>query len=104
MSALPERYLAGDEVTVAGVAGYDPAAYFDQWLAAVSQPVSEFPLVDTNPEDEIFLESRVGSNCEVNFEGLLRFDGYSLGNVVSAGGTLVLSRRGRIEADIDVGT
>ena len=35
---------------------------------------------------------------------MLRFDGYSIGNITSPDGTLVLTDRGRIEADIDVGT
>jgi cytoskeletal protein CcmA (bactofilin family) len=34
---------------------------------------------------------------------VLHFDGYSIGNITSPDGTLVLSRRGRIEADINVG-
>ncbi|MFN2493290.1 MAG: polymer-forming cytoskeletal protein, partial [Pyrinomonadaceae bacterium] len=45
-----------------------------------------------------------GSNCEVTFEGVLHFDGYSIGNIRSPEGTLVLTKRGRIEADIEVGT
>ncbi len=40
----------------------------------------------------------------MSFAGGLHFDGYSLGNVPSPSGTLVLTKRGRIEADIEVGT
>ncbi|SRR6266550_3392232 len=108
MSALLERDLAGDEVTDVCDAVFDPSAYFDRWLADVQaaphQPLLELPHTDTNQEQEIYLESRIGSNCDVTFEGVLHFDGYSLGNVLSPGGTLVLSNRGRIEADIEVGT
>jgi cytoskeletal protein CcmA (bactofilin family) len=108
MSALLERDLAGDEVTDLCDVVFDPAAYFDRWLAdvatAVSQPAAELPLTNDTLDQDIYVESRIGSNCELNFEGVLHFDGYSLGNVLSPSGTLVLTSRGRIEADIDVGT
>lgn len=108
MSASPKRALSGDEVTAASDTLFDPSAYFDRWLAdvnaALSQPRLELPLTDDDQELEFFVQSRIGSNCEVNFEGVMHFDGYSLGNVLSPNGTLVVSKRGRIEADIDVGT
>jgi cytoskeletal protein CcmA (bactofilin family) len=108
MSALLERDLVGDEVTDLCDAVFDPAACFDRWLAdvaaAVSQPPAELPFTADDVNQDFYVESRIGSNCELNFEGVLHFDGYSLGNVLSPSGTLVLTRRGRIEADIDVGT
>ncbi len=108
MSALLECDLVVDEVTDLCDAVFDPAACFDRWLAdvaaAVSQPAAELPLTNDDLDQEIYVESRIGSNCELNFQGVLHFDGYSLGNVLSPSGTLVLTRRGRIEADIDVGT
>jgi cytoskeletal protein CcmA (bactofilin family) len=108
MSALLERDLVGDEVTNLSDAVFDPAAYFERWLAdvaaAASQPAAELPFPFDELDQDIYVESRIGSNCELIFEGVLHFDGYSLGNVISPGGTLVLSSRGRIEADIDVGT
>jgi len=107
MSALLKRDLAGDEVTDACDAVFDPSVYFDRWLADVEaahhQPSLELPYTDTDQEQEIYVQSRIGSNCEVTFEGVLHFDGYSMGNVFSPNGTLVLTRRGRIEADIEVG-
>lgn len=107
MSALLECDLVGHEVTDLSEAVFDPAAYFDRWLAdvaaTVSQPVAELPLPTDDVDQDIYVESRIGSNCELNFEGVLHFDGYSLGNVLSPSGTLVLTSRGRIEADIDVG-
>jgi cytoskeletal protein CcmA (bactofilin family) len=107
MSALLERDPVGDEVTDLCKAEFDPAAYFDRWLADVaatgSQPAVELAFTDDDSDQDIYVESRIGSNCELNFEGVLHFDGYSLGNVLSPSGTLVLTRRGRIEADIDVG-
>lgn len=108
MSASPKRALSGDEVTVACDTLFDPDAYFDRWLAdvkaATNQTSIELPSSNADQEQEIFLESRIGSNCDVTFEGVMHFEGYSLGNVLSPTGTLVLSKRGRIEADIDVGT
>jgi len=108
MSAAPKRALSGDEVIAASDTLFDPSADFDRWLAdvnaALSQPRPELPLTDDDQELEFFVESRIGSNCEVNFEGVMHFDGYSLGNVLSPNGTLVVSKRGRIEDDIDVGT
>lgn len=107
MSALLERDLVADEVTDSCAAVFDPAAYFDRWLAdvaaAVSQPDAELPFTYDDLDQDIFVESRIGSNCDLNFEGVLHFDGYSLGNVLSPSGTLVVTKRGRIEADIDVG-
>lgn len=108
MSALLERDLVGDAVTDLCEAVFDPAASFDRWLAdvaaAISQPAAELPVTNDDLDQEFFVESRIASNCELNFEGVLHFDGYSLGNVLSPSGTLVLTRRGRIEADINVGT
>lgn len=108
MSASPKRALSGDAVTVACDTLFDPDAHFDRWLAdvkaATNQTSVEFPSTNADQEQEIFVESRIGSNCEVNFEGIMHFDGYSLGNVLSPAGTLILSKRGRIEADIAVGT
>ncbi|HEX9630516.1 MAG TPA: polymer-forming cytoskeletal protein [Pyrinomonadaceae bacterium] len=102
MSALLERDRPGDDVTDPCEATFDPSAYFDRWLADV-QAANDQPYTDADQEQEIYVESRIGSNCEVTFEGVLHFDGYSMGNVLSPSGTLVLTRRGRIEADIEVG-
>jgi cytoskeletal protein CcmA (bactofilin family) len=59
---------------------------------------------DTSEEDssEIYIGSFPGSSCEITFEGVLHFDGYSMGNISSPDGTLVLTKRGRIEADVDL--
>ncbi len=77
MSAAPKRALAVDEATVACDTVFDPSAYFDRWLAdvnaALNQPTLETPAIEVDPEDEIHVESRVSSNCEVNFEGVHAF-------------------------------
>ena len=108
MSALLERDRPGDEVTDPCDATFDPGAYFDRWLADLKaanvQPSLELQYTEPDRDQEIYVESRIGSNCEVSFEGVVHFDGYFLGNVLSPSGTLVLSKCGKIEADIEVGT
>src|SRR6266851_3867556 len=85
---------------------FDPAPHFDRWWEDLKgspnhlAPESPEPLEGNS---ESYIGSFPGSNCEVTFEGVLHFDGYSIGNISSPEGTLVLTRRGRIEADIDVG-
>src|ERR1041385_7223438 len=104
MSALLECDLEFVEVTAADT-DFEPDAYFERWLADVQAAISQSssPLIQ-DEDREIFLETRIGSDFELSLEGVLHFDGYSIGNVRSPNGTLVLSNRGRIEADIDVGT
>ena len=85
---------------------FDPGPYFDRWwqdLKGSPEPLAaESP--QTPPEDsDSYIGSFPGSNCDLTFEGVLHFDGYSIGNISSPEGTLVLTKRGRIEADIDVG-
>ena len=86
---------------------FDPSVPFDRWLQelqAGQQPVElESSELEVQDNPEIFIGSFPGSNCEVSFEGVLHFDGYSIGNITSPDGTLVLTKRGRIEADINVG-
>ena len=81
-------------------------ASFDRWCRDVFG--LDGVLMETEPsedaESDIYIGSFPGSNCEVTFEGILHFDGYSIGNISSPEGTLVLTRRGRIEADINVGS
>lgn len=79
---------------------------FDRWLQDIQ--AARNPLLHETVEEqeeegsEIYIGSFPGSNCEVTFEGVLHFDGYSIGNISSPDGTLVLTKRGRIEADVDV--
>ncbi|MDQ5847041.1 MAG: polymer-forming cytoskeletal protein [Acidobacteriota bacterium] len=80
---------------------------FERWLKDLKKPRAQLaPEASEVPEEspEIYIGSFPGSNCEVTFEGILHFDGYSIGNINSPAGTLVLTKRGRIEADINVGT
>jgi cytoskeletal protein CcmA (bactofilin family) len=85
---------------------FDPSRHFDGWLQDLQSGQKLSPATAEPPEEEnseIYIGSFPGSNCEVSFEGVLHFDGYSIGNISSPEGTLVLTKRGRIEADIDVG-
>ena len=81
---------------------FDTRVFFERWLAEVN-PNKQFHDVEAEDNSGIFIGSFPGSNCEVCFEGVLHFDGYSIGNITSPQGTLVLTKRGRIEADINVG-
>lgn len=91
----------------AGADAFDPSVHFDQWLHELQS--GQKPLVPTELEalaeknSDIYIDSFPGSNCEVTFEGVLHFDGYSIGNISSPEGTLVLTQRARIEGDINVG-
>lgn len=84
---------------------FDPGVYFERWLQEISgqkPPVPEIPETAETEDSQFYIGSFPGSNCEVTFEGVLQFDGYSIGNISSPQGTLVLTQRGRIEADIEV--
>jgi cytoskeletal protein CcmA (bactofilin family) len=86
---------------------FDTSANFHRWLQELQgreKPIPSQPQQSSEEENsEIYIGSFPGSNCEVSFEGVLHFDGYSIGNISSPEGTLVLTKRGRIEADINVG-
>ena len=86
---------------------FNPENCFDQWLEYVQANHKQFtvqaPETAKEKVSEIYMESLPGSNCEVTFEGVLHFDGHSMGNIRSSGGALVVTKRGRIDADIDVG-
>jgi len=81
---------------------FDPEVYFDRWFAEVRGTESQLG-VASYPEDDFYFESTRGSKCELTFEGVLHFEGYTVGNIRSPEGTLVLSKEGRVDADIDVG-
>lgn len=85
--------------------GFDPSRYFEQWWqelhASLANRAAEDP--DSQDSSRMSIESLPGSNCEVTFEGVLHFDGHSMGNIRSAGGALIITRKGRVDADIDVG-
>jgi cytoskeletal protein CcmA (bactofilin family) len=75
-------------------------------LAAIEEAAAQF--FDTKALFDEWIQSReiAGSNdeseCEVIFAGVLRVDGLIRGQIRSAHGTLFMTERGRIEADVDV--
>ena len=85
---------------------FDTSVFFDRWLQDTQADrhwlADETTCAAEGEDSEIYLGSFPGSNCEITFEGVLHFDGYSIGNMSSPDGTLVLTKRGRIEADINV--
>ena len=83
---------------------FDPERYFDQWCHDLEVSLAGLAR-ETESDDSLrmSIESLPGSNCEVTFEGVLHFDGHSMGNIRSAGGVLVVTNKGRVDADIDVG-
>ncbi len=84
---------------------FDTPFFFDKWLTSVSgnQPaLSDTTEAVASDASDFYIGSFLGSKCEVAFDGILHFDGYTIGNMNSPDGTLVLTKRGRIEADINV--
>ena len=85
---------------------FDTSVFFDRWLqdtqADRHSRANETADATEGDSSEIYIGSFPGSNCEIVFEGVLHFDGYSIGNMTSPDGTLVLTKRGRIEADVNV--
>src|SRR5688500_14558638 len=84
---------------------FDPGRYFDQWWHDLKVSLGALAAGESEFDDSLrmSIESLPGSNCEVTFEGVLHFDGHSMGNIRSAGGVLVITNKGRVDADIDVG-
>ena len=85
---------------------FDPDRYFDQWINQLEAARRQLNNQDTNDThgSEFFFESLPGSNCELTFEGVLHFDGHSMGKIHSPDGTLVVTKHGVVDADIEVGT
>ena len=83
----------------------DYARYFDQWWHDLKVSLGALAAGESESDESLRMpiESLPGSNCEVTFEGVLHFDGHSMGNIRSAGGVLVITNKGRVDADIDVG-
>ena len=101
-----------DSPTAAGSQGpsaeavFDPARYFDRWMNEVEVVRRRLGLNHSDEADtsEFFFKLQPGSKGDLIFEGVLHFDGHSMGNIVSPGGTLVVTQCGVVDADIDVGT
>jgi hypothetical protein len=76
---------------------FDPSRYFDQWSHDLEVSLAALVAEEDESDDSLrmSIESLPGSNCEVTFEGVLHFDGHSMGNIRSAGGVLVVTNKGR---------
>jgi cytoskeletal protein CcmA (bactofilin family) len=84
---------------------FEPQAYFDLWwdqIRANHRQVDSEALEHEENRSKMLIKSLPGSNCEVTFEGVLHFDGHSVGNIRSVGGALVVTKRGIVDADIEV--
>jgi len=105
MSASHEEYsLEGGALGAQAADGFDTVFYFERWMKDLTGGWQELPpdVASAAEESEFYIGSFPGSNCELVFEGVLNFDGYSYGPITSPEGILVLTQRGRIEADINV--
>ena len=106
MTTLAEpAELGADANTSPATDPFEVSKYFNRWLQdleAARNPLAHETETEIQKDSEIYIGSFPGSNCEIAFEGVLHFDGYSMGNMSSPEGTLVLAKRGRIEADVNV--
>ena len=99
-------FEAAVEQSKSDSASLDTKAQFETWLdklrpaAPISLPQSTPAPVD-QPTADFFIECSEGTECEIAFEGILRFEGLLLGNIRSANGTLVTGP-GVIEGNIEV--
>jgi cytoskeletal protein CcmA (bactofilin family) len=77
----------------------DTRGVFDKWLRSLNAS----PKPEHQPaRRDAGLESFQETNCDVTFDGVLQIDSLVKGNIRSAYGTLMMSRQGRVEADVDV--
>ncbi len=94
----------GEEATLAAAATpdstFNPNKYFASWLDDVQAAASQ--LAREPESQEIYLQSGRATKGELTFDGVLHFDGYTVGDIRSQDGTLVLEKEGRVEADIYV--
>jgi cytoskeletal protein CcmA (bactofilin family) len=85
---------------------FDTSLHFDRWLQELQggqEPLATQKMETYEVEDsDIYFGSFPGSVCELTFEGVLHLDGYSIGDVTSPEGTLMLGKRGRLEGDVRV--
>jgi cytoskeletal protein CcmA (bactofilin family) len=90
---------------VDGLRVFETRDPFEAWLTAIKTPTPIGSFSDLERcEDAVVLECTEGSNSEVVFDGVLRVDGSFSGGIRSYKGKLVMTERGRLEADVEVGT
>src|SRR5882672_10838731 len=79
---------------------FETKIQFEAWMGEV-RPVAPLQ-IDHAPPDFV-IECDSGSNCQIQFDGVLQLKGFFGGDIRSAGGTLITGP-GIVEANIDVGT
>ena len=82
---------------------FDTRVPFEEWLLPLEAdtPTKTGEVVDCS--DETFLiEGFEASHCDIDFDGMLKADGALKGNILSAHGTLLMTARGQVQADVDV--
>ncbi len=77
----------------------DTRGVFEQWLHSLD---AKPKLTQEPPRRNEELESFGETNGDVIFDGVLQIDSLVKGSIRSAYGTLMMSRHGRVEADVDV--
>ncbi len=78
---------------------FDTRTLFEKWLqslGAIHRFANE--TFQSDCEEKAF----AATHCEVIFDGVLQVDSLVKGSIRSAFGTLVMTEKGRIEADVDV--
>lgn len=114
MSTVSRAMTLGDvsNADPSSVDAFDISSSFDRWLQLQGgqEPGTTQERENSKVENsEIHSGTFPGSNCKLtfagvlHFEGVLHLDGHSVGNISSPEGTLVLTKPGRIEGDINVG-
>ena len=84
----------------------DPKAQFELWLGKLKPGQADDGNTQAAPiEDQaadFFVECDLGTNCRIEFTGVLSVGGYFSGRLHTEKGTLITRARGRINAEIDV--
>ena len=106
-----EKYLNEDQVCEApanvtvDVSFPDTKAQFELWLETLKPSQADngaqVPGVEDHTPD-FFVECEAGTNCRIEFTGVLSVGGYFSGSLRTEEGALVTRARGRINAEIDV--
>ena len=82
---------------------FDTRVPFEEWLLSLEADTRTKTGEVVDCSDETFqIEGSEVSNCDVVFDGILKVEGALKGNILSAHGTLLMTARGHVQADVDV--
>ena len=82
---------------------FDTRVPFEEWLLSLEADTRTKTGEVVDCSDETFQIGGFGaSNCDVVFDGILKVEGALKGNILSAHGTLLMTARGHVQADVDV--